>query len=55
MGSGTTVVACMNLGRQFIGMELKLEYFEVAQARIQAAIPAAANDNVPPCNPAAAA
>lgn len=34
MGSGTTGVACKNLNRNFIGIELDKEYFEIAKARI---------------------
>lgn len=34
MGSGTTGVACVGLKREFIGMELKQDYFEIAQQRI---------------------
>lgn len=34
MGSGSTGVACVNLNRNFIGMELKEEYFEIAKERI---------------------
>ena len=34
MGSGTTGVACKNLNRNFIGMELDEEYFKIAQSRI---------------------
>jgi DNA modification methylase len=34
MGSGTTGVACKNLGRNFIGIEQDPNYFEVAKARI---------------------
>lgn len=34
MGSGTTGVACMNTGREFIGMEQYRPYFEVAERRI---------------------
>ena len=37
MGSGTTGVACKNLGRSFIGIELDKEYYRVAQERISAA------------------
>jgi site-specific DNA-methyltransferase (adenine-specific) len=34
MGSGTTGVACKELGREFIGYELKEEYFRIAEKRI---------------------
>jgi site-specific DNA-methyltransferase (adenine-specific) len=34
MGSGTTGVACKELGRRFIGIEISPEYMEIAQARI---------------------
>ncbi len=37
MGSGTTGVACANLGRKFIGIEKEPKYFEVACERIEAA------------------
>ena len=37
MGSGTTGVACKNLGRDFIGIELNAEYFRVAKERIEKA------------------
>jgi DNA modification methylase len=36
-GSGTTGVACVNLGRRFIGIEKAPEYFEIARTRIAAA------------------
>ena len=35
MGSGTTGVACKNLGRSFIGIEMDADYFAVASARIE--------------------
>jgi len=34
MGSGTTGVACVNLGRSFIGIELDPGYFDIACKRI---------------------
>lgn len=34
MGSGTTGIACINTGRDFIGIEKESEYFEIAQRRI---------------------
>ena len=37
MGSGTTGVACVNLNRNFIGIELDDEYFEIAKKRINEA------------------
>ena len=37
MGSGTTGVACANTGRKFIGIELDLNYFNIALERIEAA------------------
>ncbi len=35
MGSATTAIACLKTGRNFIGFELKKEYFEVAKTRIK--------------------
>ncbi len=35
MGSGTTGVACMQTGRNFIGIELDAHYFSIAQRRIE--------------------
>lgn len=37
MGSGSTAVACVNTGRDFIGMELDQGYFETAQRRVKEA------------------
>ena len=37
MGSGTTGVACVKLGRKFIGIEIDPTYFEIAVKRIGAA------------------
>ena len=37
MGSGSTGVACVNTGRDFIGIELDEGYFKIAQTRIQEA------------------
>ena len=35
MGSGTTGVAAINLGRKFIGIEIEPKYFEIACKRIE--------------------
>jgi len=37
MGSGTTGVACVKMGRKFIGIEREPEYFEIACRRIREA------------------
>jgi len=37
MGSGTTGVACVNLNRKFIGIELEQSYFDIACRRIEQA------------------
>jgi site-specific DNA-methyltransferase (adenine-specific) len=37
MGSGSTGVACAQLGRRFVGIELDPDYFAIAQKRIAAA------------------
>jgi site-specific DNA-methyltransferase (adenine-specific) len=38
MGSGTTGVACVKLGRKFIGIEIDEGYFDIACRRIQDAV-----------------
>lgn len=35
MGSGTTGVACTNLGRKFVGIEIEEKYFDIACSRIE--------------------
>ena len=37
MGSGSTGVACININRKFIGVELEEKYFEMAKNRIEEA------------------
>ena len=37
MGSGSTGVVCAETGRKFIGVELDLDYFEIAKNRVGAA------------------
>lgn len=37
MGSGTTGVACLNLGRKFLGIEREPSYFDIACRRIEEA------------------
>lgn len=37
MGSGSTGVACVNTNRNFIGIELDKNYFDIAQKRIESA------------------
>lgn len=34
MGSGSTGVACLNLNRSFIGIEIDKEYFTIAKTRM---------------------
>lgn len=41
MGSGTTGVACMNTGRNFIGIERDERYFQIAKERIEEVKPLA--------------
>jgi site-specific DNA-methyltransferase (adenine-specific) len=38
MGSGSTGIAAVNLNRNFIGIEIESEYFDIAQRRIKAAL-----------------
>ena len=38
-GSGTTGVACVNTGREFIGIEKDASYFEIARKRIESTSP----------------
>ena len=38
MGSGTTGVACINTGREFIGIEKERKYFDIAKNRIDEAV-----------------
>jgi DNA modification methylase len=40
MGSGTTGVAAVKMGRRFIGIEIEPKYFDIACRRIQAALDA---------------
>lgn len=44
MGSGSTGVASVNIGRSFIGTELSDDYFDIASNRIQRAYEAALDD-----------
>jgi DNA modification methylase len=37
MGSGTTGVACVQMGRKFIGIERERKYFDIACRRIEEA------------------
>ena len=37
MGSGSTGVACVNLGRKFIGIEIEKKFFDIACLRIEEA------------------
>jgi len=41
MGSGTTGVACVQTGRNFIGIEIDPDYFAIAEKRIKEAQEAA--------------
>ena len=37
LGSGSVAIACANLGRKFIGIEIEPKYFDIACERIEAA------------------
>ena len=39
MGSGTTGVACVNMDRKFIGIEMDENYYKIAEDRIKNAVP----------------
>lgn len=47
MGSGTTAVASIRLGRSFVGMEIQKEYYTLAQERICNASTIPANQPIP--------
>ena len=49
MGSGTTGVACAELGRKFIGIEMDTDYFHIAEQRIGNALDAAETICHPTC------
>lgn len=38
MGSGTTGVAAVNMGRRFVGIEIEPKYFDIAARRISDAL-----------------
>jgi site-specific DNA-methyltransferase (adenine-specific) len=38
MGSGTTGLACKNLNRDFIGIEIDKQYFDIAKQRIESTL-----------------
>lgn len=38
MGSGSTGIACINTNRDFIGIELEEQYFNIAKERIEKAL-----------------
>ena len=44
MGSGSTGVAAVSIGRRFIGMELSDQYFQLARGRVLEAEDAYLND-----------
>lgn len=50
MGSGSTGVACVNLGRKFIGIEVEPKYFDIACKRIESAYAQPDMFVDPPCS-----
>jgi site-specific DNA-methyltransferase (adenine-specific) len=52
MGSGTTAVACLNLNRNFIGIELEQKYIDICNKRIMEVKSGcdANDDGIPPNN-----
>lgn len=46
MGSGTTAVACVRTGRQYIGFELDEKYHEIAAERVAEAVDALLADEI---------
>ena len=52
MGSGTTGVACVKLGRKFIGIEIDEKYFDIACRRIEKAYAQPDLFVAPPASPA---
>lgn len=46
MGSGTTAVACVRTGRQYIGFELDEKYHAIAEARVAEAVDALLADEI---------
>jgi site-specific DNA-methyltransferase (adenine-specific)/modification methylase len=51
MGSGTTGVAAVSLGRKFIGIEIEEKYFDIARRRIAAELARPRLDLEPPAAP----
>lgn len=43
MGSGTTGLAALDLGRKFIGIELNNDYFELSKQRLEEKVNVTAN------------
>jgi DNA modification methylase len=39
IGSGTTAIACLNTGRNFIGIEKEEKYWKIAEERVKAHLP----------------